>query len=124
MKRNNRTNIALALVAVLAVVAVSLIAYGFYTDIKEGKGIDSGHIAKAALVFASIVISIVKISNGTKGQKRSPELYREQYGFIIGKGFTDDKKRESTFFRALDMYNDDNYRAALKLLKKIGRAHV
>jgi hypothetical protein len=107
MKRNNRTKIALILVAVLAVAAVGMIAYGFYSDVKAGKGIDAGHAARAALVFASIVISVVKIVNGSGGQRRSPEMYRKEYGFIIGNSFTDDKKREKAFFSALDMYNDD-----------------
>jgi tetratricopeptide (TPR) repeat protein len=119
MKRNNRTKIALILVAVLAVAAVGMIAYGFYRDVKAGKGIDAGHAARAALVLASIVISVVKIVNGKGGQRRSPEMYRKEYGFIIGNSFTDDKKREKAFFSALDMYNDDCFSAAVKTLNKL-----
>ncbi len=117
---NGKRKIVIAVVIVLMVAAVGCIAYGFYDSIQKGERIETADMARISLVLASLIISLTKLCRGSKGARRTPEVYRKEYGFIFDERcFADDKKREKAFCAALDDYNDDRYAAALKQLEKL-----
>lgn len=109
-------------VAVAIVVAAMLGIIGFvvFDTAQRGWTVDSGNLAKAGIIFAGLVITLVKLLMGM-GNSRSLKLYEKTYAKQIGNAFarSDSKKHRKQLLRALALYNENKYDAALKLFDEL-----
>ncbi|MBQ8387873.1 MAG: DUF1963 domain-containing protein [Clostridia bacterium] len=109
-------------VAVAIVVAAMLGVIGLvvFDMAQRGWKVDSGNLAKAGVIFAGLLITLVKLLMGM-GNSRSLKLYERSYAKEIGNAFarSDSKKHRKQLLRALALYNENKYDAALKLLDEL-----
>lgn len=102
---------ALILYTLLILAALGLLGYQFFIQNDR----DPGNYLKPALVLIGIGVSIGKVLSG-KGKTRRTRNYRQVYGHIIGTAFSDDRKLEKKFYKALNDFNKGKYTESLKKL--------
>lgn len=113
-RKNPRLILVISLIIVLSIAVIGLLVYEFITT----KKLESDSVFKALVILAGAALTLGKIY--TKNHiKRTPDVYRNVYKDLIGDAFSDGSKQSKTFFRALDLYNDDAYSKALGLLGSI-----
>ncbi len=116
MKRNGALRVALA--ATVALLAAAVLAISIY-EICFLKNIDGGTIFRSVLIFAALVLSFVRLVFGDGTKKLSVSYLRDQHGHVIGDVFIDAPKKEKSFFKALNLWNQHRYDAALKHLERL-----
>ena len=107
--------IAIIICAMAAVVALVLV------DISNNDWkIESGSLTRPGLIFAGLVLSLVKLITRS-GNSRSLKIYERAYEKEIGTAFSrpETKKYKSKLLSALALYNDDDYAAAIKVLSDL-----
>lgn len=106
------------LVIVLAI-AASLALFG-YSLATQTLDVSTG--LKFLLVFASLVVSLAKLTKSLGIATRTPEFYLRAYEFLIGDAFRDDKKGRKALGKALKLYNENKFGEAITLLEKLERS--
>lgn len=114
VNRTKAKTLALILMVLLALVTIGLLIYGFWTE----KTVNPSSLLRAGLILAGLGIAFGKLLV-QREPRRSPKIYRETYGDLIGNAFWTDKRAEALFCRALDAYNASLYTSALNRLEQL-----
>ncbi len=108
-----RTKIVFALnILIIISMSATLIYQFFFAEEKDWK-----IISKAGTLLIVYGLGVLGVH-----RKRSPldfTLYKEQYGFVLGNAFANDKSAYMGLMSAITLYNRDKYHKAIKKLNKL-----
>jgi len=118
MDKNAKLRIILAVVIGLLIVALAALLISDAS--KNDWRFSSSSGAKALIVLAGLVISLVRLISGISSP-RSLRIYEKAYKDEIGNAFSrsDNKKHKTKLLRALALYNENRFGDALKLLEEL-----
>lgn len=107
--------IALYVLVILASLAWA--GYEFYTD----RTLKTSSIIRLLAIVAGAVLGIVKTVTGKRRKVvvNKDEVYRKAYAMQIGRAFETLPKEKKQFYRALDLYNNDDCNASITILEKL-----
>ncbi len=118
MKKETKLRILLAIIIVILMIAV--IALLISDTAKNGWKFDSSNGTKALIIFAGLLLSLIRLISGI-ASPRSLRIYEKAYKNEIGNAFSrpGNKKYKTKLLKALALYNENNFSAALKSLSLI-----
>ena len=118
MDKNAKLRIILAVVIGLLIVALAALLISDAS--KNDWRFSSSSGAKALIVLAGLVISLVRLISGISSP-RSLRIYEKAYKDEIGNAFSrsDNKKYKTKLLKALALYNENRFGDALKLLEEL-----
>lgn len=104
------------LYALLALVLIGLLVWDYAVD----NVIDKRTQGKAIVVLSGLVISLVRLSKGSRRKVSSKKaLYSKAYADYIENVFPEDRKLQKQFFNAVDDFNHGKPAAGVEKLEKL-----
>lgn len=108
------------IVALYAVVILASLAWSGYEIYTEGT-VKTTSLIRCVAIIAGAVLGIYKTLTGRRRTVvvNKDAVYRKAYDKQIGSAFTTLPKEQKQFYHALDLYNNQEYRASLSALEKL-----
>ena len=113
MNKRNR-----AIVILVTVLTLLLVGFAVFMLVKEY--LTDGKIEKRALLCAIFIVisaigTLVKLFTNKKPSRNSVQIYRNEYGKIIGDAFSDNKSKEKLFFKGIHEWNHSRFNSAISI---------
>lgn len=104
------------LYVLLIVAIIGLVLYDYLPD----QVIDSGTYKKGGILLVGAVLGIVKAATrGERSVANKKAVYSKAYAEFIGTAFSQERKLEKIFYRAIDAFQTGKYQAALAKLEQL-----
>lgn len=103
--------IAVAILVIFALALIGFVAWDF-----ENIG---DNLPRLAIVVLGLICTTLKLISQPNANGKSLDTYEKAYSDLIGKAFSDDKKRKKRLLVAMKLYNMNNYKKAEKILKEL-----
>lgn len=107
----------IATILVLLLLAV-VIGIAIYTYISTGT-LSTDNVTKLIFVLISVVIALARIHSGGQRGRRSLSAYENLYPDELRGAFANDRKKKNMLLSAIRYYNEDNMKAAIKIIEKL-----